>query len=84
MEWKEETKIFPCPDVDSGMRLEENLSRVVVSHKVQTKISGALHDETFYGTKNKSKVNQMVNYKILLRRVDHQMFFQQVPTQKSC
>jgi len=63
-------KDFPTPWNGFKDEVEENLSKVVVSHKVQTKISGALHDETFYGTKNKCKSKSEGNDKSYTQRVD--------------
>ena len=65
-------KDFPLPW--SGFRddAEENLSKVVVSHKVQTKISGKLHDEMVYGSTHETRKKSGVNYSIFTRRVDLQ------------
>jgi len=67
------TKIdFPPPWDGFREEAEENLSKVVVSHKVQSKVSGKLHDEMVYGSTTGLRKKSGVNYRIFTRRVDLQ------------
>ena len=63
---------FPLPWVSFRDEAEKNVMEIIVSHKVNSKVSGKLHDEMVYGSTKETRQKSGVNYQIFTRRVDLQ------------
>ena len=60
--------IFLVPWEGFRADVQENASRIVVSHRVQRKVAGALHEETFYGPA-KDREGELVADRYVTRKV---------------
>jgi len=63
---------FPLPWVSFRDEAEKNIMEIIVSHKLNSKVSGKLHDEMVYGSTKETRQKSGVNYQIFTRRVDLQ------------
>jgi len=61
---------FPPPWLTFRGDIEEAIDSIVVSHKVQSKISGGLHHETVYGYTKQTRKKQGIEYGIFYRRLN--------------
>ena len=62
---------FPAPWMDFFHDVQESIKRVIVSHKVQSKVNGKLHDELLYG-KRRDQTGSKKGSSIFKRRVSLQ------------